>query len=47
MLVTYVKRESDAGGEEAQSIPGLAHRIGRRPTGERSERDADEKVHRT
>ena len=47
VLVTYVECESDCGGQEAQSIPGLAHRIGRRPTGERSECDAENKVHRT
>jgi hypothetical protein len=46
VLVTYMKRESDGGGHEAQSIPGLVHRIGRRPTGERSEGDAEDKVHR-
>jgi len=42
-----MKRESDGGGQEAQTIPGFTHRIGRRPTGERSECDAEDKVHRT
>jgi len=42
-----MKSESGGGDQEAQSIPSDTHRIGRRPTGERSECDAEDKVHRT
>jgi hypothetical protein len=42
-----MNRESDGGGQEAQTIPSDTHRMGRRQTGERSEGDAEDKVHRT
>ena len=44
VLVTYMNRESDGGDDEAQSIPGHPHRIGRRPTTKSSESDAEDKV---
>jgi hypothetical protein len=47
VLVSYVKRESNSGGEESRSIPGFTHRCGRRPSRQRSEGDAEDKVHRT
>ena len=47
VLMTYVNCEYDCGGEEGQEPPGDNHLIGRRPTGERTECDADDKVHRT
>src|SRR2546423_10460304 len=47
VFVTYMNRESHSGNQEAQSVPGDAHRIGSRPPGERSECDVDDKVHHT
>jgi hypothetical protein len=47
VFVTYMSREYDSRGQERQESPGEAHLIGRRPTGERTEREADDKVHHT
>src|SRR5438270_8122158 len=47
VFVTDMNRESHSGDQEAQSVPGDTHRIGSRPTGERSECDVDDKVHHT
>ena len=47
VLVTYMNCEYDGGGQEGQQSPGDTHLIGRGPTGERTECDADDKVHRT
>src|SRR5216684_2025491 len=47
MFVTYMNRECDGGGEEGRQSPGDNHPIGRGPTGERTECEADDKVHHT
>jgi len=47
VLVKYMNRECDAGDQKGQQSPGDTHLVGRRPTGERTECDANDKVHRT
>lgn len=47
VFVTYMNRECDDGGEEGRQSPGDNHLIGRGPTGERTECEADDKVHHT
>src|SRR2546421_12870088 len=47
VFVTYMNRECDGGEQEGQQSPCNTHLIGRRPTRERAECDADDKVHHT
>jgi len=47
VFITYMNRECDAGDQERQHSPSDTHLIGRRPTGKRTECDADDKVRHT
>ena len=47
VLVTYMNRKGDGGEQEGRHSPCNPHLIGRSPTRERTECDADEQVHQT
>ena len=45
VFVTDMNCEGDSGEQEGQQSPSDNHLMRRRPTGERTERDADDEVH--